>query len=257
MRKTLLAAAALTIAAALALAGVATATKPTVVRAGNLVFKIDGGVTPKKLPRRRLAPIALHASGSIGTADGSHPPALQKVKIEFDKHGTIDAKGLPVCHAGQLQARDTKHAKAACPSSIVGHGSTSVEVAFAEQQPFDASGPLVVFNGGVHGGVTTLYIHAYVAVPAPTAIVTVVKVRKIHRGRYGTEAIATVPTIAGGSGSVTRFNLVIQRNFRQRGHRVGYLMAKCANGRFYARALSFYSDGTRLAGNVVRTCKPR
>jgi hypothetical protein len=243
--------------ATLLLAGVAGAEKATVVRAGNLVLRLNGGVTPKALPKKRPAPITLHASAGVSTVDGSHPPAAKTVTIDFDKQGSIDARGLPVCRAAQLQARDTRAAKKACPDAIVGHGKTTVEVAFAEQAPFSSSGPLLFFNGGVHHGVTTMYVHAYVNVPTPTAIVTTVRVRKIHRGPYGTEAVATIPKIAGGSGSVTKFNFAIHRIFRRHGKKQSYLTARCGSGRFVAHATVEFDDGTAAAGSIVRRCEGR
>jgi hypothetical protein len=242
---------------ALVVGGQAFAEKATVVRAGNLVLRINGGVNPKKLPKNKLAPITLSASGSISTVDGSHPPAARKVTIDFDKHGTINARGLPVCKPAKLQSRSSNAARQACPKAIVGKGSTAVEVQFPEQKPFTSSGPLVLFNGGVRGGVTTMYIHAYVDVPAPTAIVTVVKVKKIHKGPYGTRAIATIPRIVGGSGSLTRFNFSIHRNFNFRGKRQSYLLARCANGKFRAHAVTQMSDGTRISGSILRHCRGR
>jgi hypothetical protein len=242
---------------AVGLVGQALAEKATVVRAGNLVLRLNGGVGPQKLPKNRLAPITLRASGSIGTVDGTHPPATKEVTIDFDKHGTINARGLPVCKSGKLQSRSTTAAKSACPKAIVGKGSTTVEVEFPEQKPFTASGPLVLFNGGVKGGVTTMFIHAYVNVPAPTAIVTRVKIKKIHKGPYGTRAIATIPRIAGGAGSLLRFNFSIHRTFKFRGQRQSYLLARCANGRFRAHAGIQMSDGTRISGSILRHCTPK
>jgi hypothetical protein len=250
-----------TLIAAIALIGLiaasALAEPPTVVRAGNLILKLNGGVSPKKLPKRKLAPITLKASAAISTTDGSQPPAARTVTIDFDKHGTIDARGLTTCRPGELQSRDTKAAKKACPTAIVGSGHTTVRVAFPEQQGFGASGPLVLFNGGVKGGVTTMYIHAYVNVPAPTAIVTVVKIKKIHKGHYGTRAEARIPTIAGGSGSLTAFNFKIHRTFKYKGKKRSYLLARCANGRFFAHATTAFTDGTRATGTIVRSCTPR
>jgi|GEM_PF-5392697 len=54
-----------------------------------------------------------------------------------------------------------------------------------EQPSFNASGPLVLFNGGVRGGVTTMYIHAYVSVPTPTGCTSRVGSREARwvRGR--------------------------------------------------------------------------
>ena len=238
-------------------AGLAVAEKPTVVRAGNVVLKLNGGVAPKALPRNRLAPITLRISGNISTTDGTHPPAAGRVITDFDKHGTVNARGLAVCPNGKLQARNTRSAKRACPRAIVGTGKTRVRVAFPEQAPFYSTGPLVLFNGGVRGGVTTMYIHAYVNVPAPTAIVSVVKIKHIHKGRFGTRAIARIPKIAGGYGSVTSFALAIRRNFSFRGKRQSYLLARCANGRFFAHGIVAFSGGLRIGGTVVRTCRSR
>jgi len=257
MRAMLLKTMALALVAAVAVAGFAVAAKPTVTRVGNLVVKANGGVSPKALPKKRMAPVALHLSGQIGTNDGTQPPALRKVIIDFDKHGSINARGLKVCKPGKLQARNTRAAKKACKGTIVGGGKTKVKVALAEQRPFTTSGPLVLFNGGVRGKVTKMYVHAYVNVPAPTAIVTTVRVKKIKQGRYGTRAIATIPKIAGGAGSVTFFKLKVKRKFRFKGKARSYLTARCANRRFYAKAKSFFADGTRASGTVVRGCRQR
>lgn len=257
MRRALLAVLTLAGALAIALASLAAAEKPTVVRAGDVVLELNGGVTPRALPRNRLAPITLQASGNIDTTDGAQPPALKEVTIDFDKHGAVNAKGLPVCQPGKLQATDTQHAKEACKGAIVGTGKTRVRVAFPEQAPFESSGPLVLFNGGVHGGVTTMYIHAYVNVPAPTAIVTRVRIAKIHKGRYGTRAVATVPVIAGGSGSVVQFNFAIHRLFKRGGRKQSYLLAECANGHFFAHAVAKYRNGPTMVGDIVRACSPR
>jgi hypothetical protein len=256
-RRTLQILPATAIALAVAVAGQAFAEKATVVQAGNLVLRINGGVSPKKLPKKKMAPIKLNASGNVSTVDGSHPPATRTVTIDFDKHGTINAKGLPVCRSGKLQSRNTSAARKACPKAIVGKGSTTVQVKFPEQRPFTASGPLVLFNGGVRGGVTTMFIHAYVNVPAPTAIVTKVKVKKIKKGPYGTRAIARIPKIAGGAGSLMRFNFSIRRTFKHKGKQQSYLLARCANGRFRAHAVAQMSDGTRISGSILRRCKAR
>ncbi|HEV7771520.1 MAG TPA: hypothetical protein VGO66_12795 [Solirubrobacterales bacterium] len=244
----------ISLTAAVCVAGLALAEKPTVVRAGNLVLKLNGDVKPAKLPKGKLAPITLFASGNISTVDGSQPPVTKTITIDFDKHGTVNAKGLPVCRSGALQSRDTAAAKRACPTAIVGSGSTKVRVEFPEQAPFTASGPLVLFNGGVKGGVTTMFIHAYVNVPSPTAIVTIVKITKIRQGRYGTRAVATIPKIAGGNGAVTDFNLKVQRKFTYKGKRQSYLLARCVGGRFFAHATTAFTDGTRISGTVIRSC---
>ena len=241
-------------AASVALAG---SEKPTIVEAGNVILTLNGGVSPTTLPKNSFAPITLHVSGQIATKDGSQPPALREVIVDTDKNGEVNPKGLPTCTAPKITATNTQTAEAACRSAIVGKGKTTVRVAFPESTPFDATGPLVVFNGGEKGGTTTLYIHAYVSVPTPTAIVTTVKIKKEHRGRYGLRSIATIPTIAGGSGSVTSFELTIGKTFTYKGKKQSYLQAKCASGSFAAEADSIFADGTEAKGSIVRPCKAR
>jgi hypothetical protein len=246
-----------TVAVGVSAVAFAAGEKPTVVEAGNVVLTLNGGVSPTTLPKNTFAPITLHVSGVIATKDGSQPPALKEVIIDTDKNGAINPKGLPTCTASKVTATNTQTAEKACPKAIVGSGKTSVRVAFPESTPFDATGPLVIFNGGEKGGTTTLLIHAYVAVPTPTAIVTTVKIKKEHRGRYGLRSIATIPTIAGGAGSVTSFELTIGKTFTYKGKKESYLEAKCATGSFAAEADSIFADGTEAKGLVIRPCKAK
>ena len=256
-RLTLIIALGAAIAIAVASVAVARSEKPTVVEAGNVILTLNGGVTPTTLPKNKFAPITLNVEGGIATKDGSQPPALREVIVDTDKNGAINPKGLPTCTSGKLLAQDTQNAEKACPKAIVGKGETVVRVAFPESTPFSAKGPLVVFNGGEKGGTTTLFIHAYVAVPTPTAIVTTVKIKKEHRGRYGLRSIASIPVIAGGSGSVTSFKLKIGKTFTYKGKKQSYLLAKCANGSFAAEADAIFANGTEAKGQVVRTCKAK
>jgi hypothetical protein len=242
---------------AVALAGIAVAEKPVVVRVDDLIITFNGGVTPKQLPKSELAPIAFNVSGKIETVDGSHPPALKELVIEADKNSAINAKGLPVCTAGKLQAQDTKHAELACPDAIVGKGTTNVEVEFPEQAPFIAKSKLLAFNGGVHGGVTTLFVHAYLSSPVSAAVVVTAKVSKIHKGRFGIKSVATIPKIAGGYGSGVSFSLTINRKFIYKGKSQSYLLAKCPDGHLNALGTAAFQDGPTVSAEVVRSCTPK
>jgi hypothetical protein len=246
MRKHLVITMALGALIALTVAGIATAEKPVKVRAGNLELTFNGGFSPKTLSKKKLTPISLTVSGDIKTVDGTHPPALKEFNVQTDKNGAIDVKGLPVCTASKLQSQDTKHAEAICKTAIIGSGQATAEIAFPEQAPIPAKSKIIAFNGGFKGGVTTLYIHAYLTVPTPAAIVTTVKIKKIHAGRYGLEAKSSIPKIAGGSGSVTHFNLTINKK--------GVLSAKCPDGKLQAHGTAVFTDGTRASAEVIRTC---
>jgi hypothetical protein len=249
MRKRLICTSALVVALVVALAGLASADKPTIVKLGNLELTLNGSFSPKKLPKNKLAPITLKVSGGIKTLDGKHLPALKEVIVDTDKNGMINAKGVPVCTSGKLQAQTTENAKKACKAALVGKGTAVAEVEFPEQKPIDVTTALLAFNGGVKGGTTTIYIHAYFSAPVNGAIVTTVKVSKEHKGRYGTKSVASIPKIAGGFGSTKEFSLTFNRP--------GYLLAKCPDGHLNAQATSVFSDGSKLTGSFVRACTPK
>jgi hypothetical protein len=75
-----------------------------------------------------------------------------------------------------------------------------------------------------------------------------VKIKKIHNGRYGLKSIATIPKIAGGSGSVKSFSLKIGN----KGKKV--LFAQCPDGKLQAHATAKFADGTKVSAGIVRSC---
>jgi len=228
-----------------------------IVRAGNLVFGDNGGISPTTLPKHGFAPATAHIIGKIGTVDGTHPPALRHVELDIEKSIRVDAAGLPTCSLAQLQARSSADAKRVCGDAIVGSGSTEVEVAFPEQAPFSSTGPLILFNGGVHGKTTTVLLHAYVDVPAPTAIVVPATVTRIHKGRFGLHLEASIPRIAGGAGSATRFELTIGRRFTYKGQKTSFLSAGCPTGNWMTKGHAEFSDGTDVGLTHLFSCTPQ
>jgi hypothetical protein len=233
----------------LALTGIALAAKPTRIRVGNLEGIFNGGFSPKALSKTKLTPITFNISGEIKDITGAHPPALREFILETDKNGAIDVKGLPTCTASKLQATTTDAAEAACGPAIIGSGQATAGIAFKEQPEVLAKSKIIAFNGGFKGGVTTLFIHAYLTVPVPAAIVTTVKIKKIHKGRYGLLSVATIPKIAGGSGSVKKFNLTINKR--------GVLSAKCTDGKLQVHGKAVFTGGPSLAATVTRPCTPK
>jgi hypothetical protein len=259
MRKRLIRTLALCAVAVLCFVAVAAAEAPTTVRAGNLILTINGGVTPKALPKKTFAPITLNVSGKIASADGSHPPALTEVVVDTDRNGMINVLGAPTCKQSQLEAQTTAAAEKACKPAILGTGTTDVEILFPESSPVALHSKLLAFNGGTKGGVTTIYIHAFLTTPVTAAVVTTVKISKEHNGPYGTRSIATIPKIAGYAGSVRAFSLTFQKKmFTYKGKKHGYLLAKCANGKFLAQAEAKFHDGTKIGpAKIVRACTPK
>jgi len=222
--------------------------KPEKVTVGNLEVEYDGGFSPQALPKNKLTPISFFLWAKIKTVDGKHPPAVKEFKLEGDKNVEVNVKGVPTCTSGKLQAQTSSAARKVCGSAIVGEGTTEVEVQFPEQPPIDVQSDLIAFNGGFKGGVTTLFVHAFLTAPVTAAIVTTVKIKNVKKGRYGTEAIGKIPKIAGGSGSPTYFKLKFNK---------GFLMAKCPDGRLQAHGTGVFDDGTKASATVIRPCTPK
>lgn len=264
MRKKLMLVLALGATLALAFTAVSAA-KWTILKAGTLVLKADGGVSPKALPKKTYAPVTVHVQGEISTSDGTHAPAFREATIDFDKNGKLETTGLPVCTGGQLNAQTTVAAKKVCGKAEVGSGKGVIEIAFPEQRPIPVNAPITVFNGGTKGGKTTLYIHTYITVPVPSAVVTTVTIKKIHNGRYGLRSVSKVPAIAGGSGSVLAFDINFGKKYTYKGQQRSYIVARCTDGKFLANIISAIfkdeagtgSGDVKLSGNIIRPCTPK
>jgi hypothetical protein len=266
MGKKALAVLAVGCAAAIGIAALAAATTIH-LRAGNLLLTLSGTISPKALAKNELTPIDLNISGKIATSDGTHPSAFRESVVNIDKNGKINVKGIPVCKAGELEARDTKAAKKACGNTIVGSGSAHAEIAFPEQNPIKVASPLTLFNGGEKNGKVLILAHTFITVPAPTAIVTQVTIKKIHQGRFGFQMVAKVPVIAGGSGSAIDFKFKLGRTYSYKGKKLGFLEAKCPDGHLDSKILSFiFKNETRtpgvgpttdLNGSLAAPCTPK
>jgi hypothetical protein len=240
--------AAATVAAALVVGGIATAAKPVTSVSGNIHTEFNGDFSPKTLSKKKLTPIAFWISGRLKTLDGTHIPPLKEFLLEGDKHASVSVKGIPVCKSGKLISQTSAGARKACGTdTLIGSGKAEAEIKFPDQPPINVVSELLAFNGGFKGGVTTFYLHAYITVPTPAAIITVVKIKRVNNGRFGLQSVSTIPKIAGGAGSVTFFKLQLKK---------GILSATCADGHLDARGTAVFgtTPPTKLNGAVVRPC---
>ena len=246
-------AAGLGIALALAVTGIAVAER---VQVGNVVIDVDGGFSPSSLPKKRFAPITLRVAVDISTADGTVPPPLQRMVLDFDRNGRLQTKGLPVCQPARLENTTPPVARKACKQMIVGTGSATAQIALPGQAPIPATSPLTIFNGPRRGGNPSVIIHAYATVPAPATFVIQAPITRAH-GRYRYEVTADIPPIAGGYGSLTHLDFKIHKIYRARGGRLSYASGRCTDGRLQAGGQFTFGDGTMAAGSVFRPCKAR
>ena len=239
-------------------AGTAAALK---IRAGDLILNADGGFAPKALPKHTDAPITIHGGGKLSTVSGELPPIVEYLVIEFDRHGSVQTAGLPVCARRRLVATTVAAARRNCPGAIVGEGFGSAIVAFPEQKPIPVSSPITLFNGPRRNGDPTVYAHAYTTVPAPTTFIVPVVIETIHNGVYGYRTKARIPKIAGGFGHPISGSLKIGRKWTFKGRRHSYVNARCETGHLQARAeVTFKKEGagaTFLTGTFVKPCTVR
>ncbi|MBS1676063.1 MAG: hypothetical protein JST08_01640 [Actinobacteria bacterium] len=237
--------------------GIATAAggeTPVTVKVGNLELTANGGFSPKALSKTKQTPISFKAAGEVKEADGTHPPAVREVILESDKNGEVHTKGIPVCKSGQIQSTDTGAAEKACGDALIGEGQATAQVAIEEQRPINVNSKILVFNGGETGGATTFFIHAFFSNPISGAIITTVKISKIHKGRFGTLAVAKIPQLVGGTGSITKFHLEIKKSVKVGGKTINPISAKCTDGKLKVHVLGKFEDGTKAETEIVRAC---
>ena len=237
-----------------ALSGVALALH---LRAGDIIVVADGGFTPKKLPKHEDAPIKLHGGGKLSTVSGEIPPILDSFTIEFDRHGSVDTTGLPVCTKSKLVATTTATARKLCPGAIVGKGFGRAVVAFPEQSPIAVSSPITIFNGPKQNGNYTVIAHAHLDYPGPTTFIVPVVIEKIHNGVYGYRTKVKIPKIAGGAGHPLSGSAKIGRIWTFKGKKHSFVNARCETGHLQARAEFVFKDGNVLHGTFLRPCEVR
>ena len=131
-----------------------------IAQKGNLRVSVSGKLAPKKLPRKGTAPISVSVGGRITTTDQTLPPQLKTLRIELNRNGRLDYKGLPTCKFSRIQPGSSSRALSQCRSSLVGKGSFTANITLAGQEPYPTKGRLLVFNSK-RGRKPVLYGHIY------------------------------------------------------------------------------------------------
>lgn len=237
----------------LVLAGGAAALR---LQAGSTVLRFDARISPKRLSRTAATPATVRVSGRISTTDGSAPLNLTKVLIKVDDDVAFGTVGLPVCRARKIRGQNSTAAARACRRALIGRGAMGIEVAFPEAAPITEGGKVLLFNGGIKHGGQVLLAHSYLTDPTPVAILTTVKVRRTGGG-HGVQATATVPTIAGGAGSVTFFKLKLGKKYSFRGRRMSVVSANCSHGRIRMKVRGTFGNGASAQGSMAPGCRAR
>lgn len=228
------------------------------VEVGGVRTSFSTSIKPKALPESKRVAISAHLLSRVRAPDGAHIPAIRQAKIGIDKGLTIDARGVPTCAAAQLESQTTEGVEAACSAAIVGRGTAQLELALDGGAPVRTESSLLAVNGGVAGPTTTLFVHAYLSAPVTQAIVVPFTLTRLAGSGYGMRAQATIPRIAGGAGSVARFDLTMRRLVgTAAGGKHGYLMARCADGNLVFEPEVEFESGNSARGLLALGCDGR
>jgi hypothetical protein len=234
-------------------AGVASgAAEEAEVRIGTLVVRADGGFKPTVLPQRRRVPIRFQGYAKIRTTDGSTPPALQHVKLEFDRDGKLNTAGLPTCLPAQVEGTSAEVARRRCGGAIVGGGQVGAVVNLLGGR-LRVRSPFTVFNGPRVDGDLTVVGHAQTSYPIFQSVVVVARIER-RPGIFGYRTSFDIPPIAGGAGALTDIKGRLGRRFTFRGSRRSYVTARCSDGILQTQGYLRFADGNVLSGSLFRSC---
>jgi hypothetical protein len=248
--------------AALLLIGGAYAGAAT-IQSGGLRITALAQLKPYKLPRDKTAPIAVFIAGHLQSSAGGVPPQLQKLKIEMNKHGLLQSKGLPVCRIPEVQPASTERALANCQDALIGSGRFWANIVLPDQGAYRTQGRLLIFNGR-EAGKPVILAHIYTSHPFNSSFVIPFAMGKIRKGPYGTELSASLPQALGSWGYLDRIKLTLQRKYTYRGKQLSYFNAACpapkgSKRASYSLALATFSFAGRpsLSATVNKTCGVR
>jgi hypothetical protein len=226
------------------------------VRVGNLVLRADGGFEPRLLPKRAFAPIRFQGFGEVKTTDGSQPPPVTHIELDFDRDGRLTTAGLPACRPGELESASPSEARGRCRGAIVGVGSIAADVPLAQGGRLELTSKLTLFNGPRQGDDPTVILHAQAPAPVSETYAVVIPIERRH-GAWAYHTEFDVPPIAGGSGSLTYIEAKIGRRWRSGGGERSYVSARCSDYILQTQGYFSFADGNVIYGSVFKACRPK
>lgn len=229
------------------------------IQQGGIRVALTGSISPNRLPREGLAPVAVKVQTSI-SSKAKKPAQLQRIQIAINSHGHIDPTGLPICEVSDIQPSTTAKAMEACKGSLVGEGTFQATVALSKATTFPSEGKMFAFNG-TYKGKPAILAHVYGTKPVPTSFTLPFVIGKA-KGTFGTTLTATIPPAEGNY--VSGISLTLKRTFSYKGKRRSYASAGCpapkglSQASFtFARASYAFVGGKRLSSSLTRSCGVR
>lgn len=197
-----------------------------VIQVRDVRITVLSQVMPYKLPREGTAPIAILVSGHLENPKGGIPPQLRKMTIRVNRHGLLQARGLPVCPINKIRSVTTEQALRNCGRALVGSGRFWASINFSGQPPYPTQGRLLIFNGSQHRK-PALFAQIFTSHPFNSSFVIPFALRHISQGDYGTLLSAPFPDALGSWGYLDRIKLTLKRKYTYKGHKLSYFNAGC------------------------------
>lgn len=230
-------------------------------------LEIGSRWTPAKQDKRKHGPAKVfvetneaHAGAFLGQAGCTtgaeltcfgYPPSVQSL-ITFPKDVAIDPGNLPACSLGSLAGKSTAAARAACPRSIVGEG-TSVGRSLDGRT---LNGVITAFKGAPSGGNPSLYLHLDI-----TGVATKPILNGVVRGNTLTLQIPPVQGLVSEHFDTTLNRVVTKKKTNKRTGKVEktFLVSiRCPKSRRWTTTETItYQSGKTLTASASQECKQK
>jgi hypothetical protein len=209
--------AALALAGALGAAGIAIA---------DTAVSGEGGITPSKLPKNKLAPVALTViiETTNDNANGV-PDPLTHVLLNFDDDGTIATKGLPICKKN-INNTTTQQALQMCGRAKVGGGEAIVRIPTGDTTHAEYPAVITAFNGPKKNGNPTILLHSRADDLGVTLVVVGTIKNSNAGGDYGKALDVPIPPLPANA-QLARFETTVKKTWKYRGRKMSYVSASC------------------------------
>jgi hypothetical protein len=225
---------------------------------------VTGAFSPSKLPKHRRAPVSLFVD--VAATNPSNPYQIPNpttlAKVDFDKDGAFQQKGLPTCDPNEFTSTSTTaEAKAACADSLVGGGSAQLAIPVASgAPPLTVTAQTTAFNGK---NKTTVF-HSYNSLSGAQTLIG--KLTKAEPGvppngagpGYGITLTVQVPPLAGGTAVITEFNTKVKKVYRYNGKKLSLYTARCGpDKRLRIQARFTDNQGQVTTASASKKCKQK
>ncbi len=177
-------------------------------------------------------------------------PSAHTSVINFDPDFKLTPGTIPRCDPASLTGKDATGARAACPRSIVGQGTSELHT-LTETNPADGGlfGTVTAFNGLPSGGNPVVLLHMDIDRSTTSPILT-----GVLRGNVLTVQGPVTPGVV-----ITNLTTSINRrvSLKKGPKRFFFVSARCSKRRWQSSATVFYTDGTQQTGSTTQTCKQK